>query len=275
MRSRLAAVLVALALVAAGCGDDGDNDEGATSGTDGSTSTSSGDGGGEGGGSTTTAGGGGGGGEGGGGTTGTTAAGGGGGTGTTAPGATGAPDVRGAVLRQGDFPAGWASEPADDEADAEADAALRRCLGLEASGDRPAARSPVFSTGDVITRASSAAERAPDAAAADRDFAAVAGPAFPDCAARQFDASIAQQAAGLAVAPARAERIPFPSHADGTTAVRITAAIGPEGGQVPLFVDHVFVRKGLLEMSFSFLNAGEPFGADLAAQLVAKVAARG
>lgn len=270
MRSRLAAVLVALALVAAGCGDDGDDDEGATFGTDGSTSTASGDGGGEGGGSTTTAGGG----EGGGGATSTTAAGGGGGTGTTAPGATGAPDVRGAVLRQGDFPAGWASEPADDEADADADAALRRCLGLEASGDRPAARSPVFSTGDVITRASSAAERAPDAAAADRDFAAVAGPSFPDCAARQLDTSIAQQAAGLAVAPARGERIPFPSHGDATTAVRLTTAIGPEGQQVPVFVDLVFVRKGLVEMSFSFLNAGEPFAADVAAPLVAKVVAR-
>lgn len=209
------------------------------------------------------------------GTTTTTAPGGGDASTTTAPASAAEPELEGAVLRQGDFPAGWTSEPSDDPDDEEADAALQRCLGLEVStAERPEARSPDFSVGDAITQASSSVERAPDRATVDREYAAITGPRFLDCATRQFDELIAQEAAGAQFAPAKAARLPFPAYGDGTAAVRLTTTLSAEGQQLPIVADLVFVRKGLLEMSFSFINAGRPFDAALAADLVGKVVAR-
>lgn len=266
MRSRVRAVLLALALGAAACGGgDDDGEASATTAAGSATTAAPGTGGegGEAGGGTTAAPGGG---------TATTVAGGGGGTATTT--APARADLANAVLRQSDFPAGWTSEPGDG-GDDRSDEALERCLGLPAGGDRPEARSPDFSVGDAITQASSAVELAPDAASVDREFAAVSGPRFLDCAARQFDASVARESPGARFSPSRAERISFPTRGDGTTAVRLTVTLDAGGGQqVPFFADVVFVRKGLLELSFTFVNAGAPFDAGLAADLVAKVVGR-
>lgn len=240
MRTRVAAVLVALVVVAGGC--DRGSDEAASTTTAGDT---------------------------------TTTAAGGGDASTTAPGSTNDPELADVVLRQGDFPRGWTSEPGDERGDDESDAALERCLGLEVStADRPEARSPDFSVGDAITQASSAVEKAPDAATVDREYAAITGPKFLDCVTRQFDTLIAEEAAGAQFTPARAERLPFPAQGDGTAAVRLTTTLSAEGQQLPFVADLVFVRKGLLEMSFSFINAGGPFDAALAADLVGKVVAR-
>lgn len=272
MRSRATAVLLALALGAAACGGGDDDGESSATTAAGSATTAAPGTGGEGGeggeagggGATTTAPGGG--------TATTGGSGGGGATATTT--APARADLANAVLRQSDFPAGWTSEPGDG-GDDRSDEALERCLGLPAGGDRPEARSPDFSVGDAITQASSAVEQAPDAASVDREFAAVAGPRFLDCAARQFDASIAQESPGARFNPSRAERISFPTRGDGTTAVRLTVTLDAGGGQqLPFFADVVFVRKGLLELSFSFVNAGAPFDAGLAADLVAKVVGR-
>lgn len=242
MRTRVAAVLVALVVAGGGCG-----------------------GGGESSGPTTAAGGT---------TTPTPAGGGGDASTTTAPASPAEPELQDVVLRQGDFPPGWTSEPSDDP-DEEADAALRRCLGLEVTtAERPEARSPDFSVGDAITRASSSVERAPDMATVDREYAAITGPRFLDCATRQFDAAIAREAAGARFAPAKAARLPFPAYGDGTAAVRLTTTLSAEGQQLPIVADLVLVREGLLEMSFSFINAGGPFDAALAADLVGKVVAR-
>lgn len=246
MRTRVAAVLVALVVAGGGC--DG--------GSDGASGTT-----------TTTAGG----------TTTTAAAGGGGGDAstTTAPAPAADPELEDVVLRQGDFPPGWTSEPSDDPDDEEAEAALRRCLGLEVgTAERPEARSPDFSVGDAITQASSSVDRAPDMATVDREYAAITGPRFLDCATRQFDELIAEEAAGAQFAPAKAARLPFPAYGDGTAAVRLTTTLSAEGQQLPIVADLVFVRKGLLGMSFSFINAGGPFDAALAADLVRKVVAR-
>lgn len=244
MRARVAAVLVALVVAGGGC-DRGSDD---ASGT------------------TTTAAAGG--------TTTTEAASGGPST-TTAPASAGDPELEDVVLRQGDFPPGWTSEPSDDRDDEEAEAALQRCLGLEVgTAERPEARSPDFSVGDAITQASSTVERAPDMATVDREYAAVTGPRFLDCATRQFDEVIAEEAAGARFTPAKAARLPFPAYGDGTAAVRLTTTLSAEGQQLPIVADLVFVRKGLLEMSFSFINAGGPFDDALASDLVAKVVAR-
>lgn len=239
MRTRVAAVLVALVAAGVGCGGGGDEPSGTTAA----------------------------------GVT-TTAAGGADASTTTAPAA--APELADVVLRQGDFPPGWTSEPDDGAAgDDEADAALERCLGLEVStAERPEARSPDFSMGDAITRASSTVDRAPDEATVEREYAAITGPRFLDCAARQFDEVIARQATGARFAPAKATRLPFPAYGEGTAAVRLTTTLMAEGQQLPLVADLVFVRKGLLEMSFTFVNAGGPFDAALAADLVGKVVAR-
>ena len=194
---------------------------------------------------------------------------------TTAPVPAADPELEDVVLRQGDFPPGWMSEPSDDPGDEEAEAALRRCAGLEVgTAERPEARSPDFSVGDAITQASSSVDRAPDLATVDREYAAITGPRFLDCATRQFDEVIAQEATGAQFAPARAARLPFPAYGDGTAAVRLTTTLSADGQQLPIVADLVFVRKGLLGMSFSFINAGGPFDAALAADLVGKVVAR-
>ena len=151
---------------------------------------------------------------------------------------------------------------------------MERCLGIERSGDRPEATSPRFTVGDAITQASSAVELAPDAATVDREFAAIDGPRFLDCAAQQLDRTIARESAGVEFAPATAERLPFRSFGDGTSAVRMSTAVRAGDQQVPIYADLVFVRKGLAELSFSFINAGEPFAAALATELVGKVVAR-
>ena len=206
----------------------------------------------------------------------TTAPGGTGETTTSGPAApTGDPRLEDVVLRQSDFPAGWTSEPSDDAGQEEADAAMERCLGIEVStAERPRASSPDFSVGDAITQASSAVERAPDRATVDREYAAITGPKFLGCVQQQFDAAIAREAAGAQFAPAKADRLTFPSQGDGTAAVRLTTTLSAEGQQVPFVADLVFVRKGVLELSFSFINAGGPFDAALAADLVGKVVAR-
>lgn len=266
MRARVAALLVALVVAGGGC--DRGNDEASgttTTAAGGTTTTTAAGGGGDASTTTTTAAGG----------TTTTAAGRGGTSTTTAAGAAGDLGLGDVVLRQGDFPPGWTSEPSDDRDDEEADAALRRCLGLEVgTAGRPEARSPDFSVGDAITQARSSVERAPDMATVDREYAAITGPRFLDCATRQFDAAIAREAAGAQFAPAKAARLPFPAYGDGTAAVRLTTTLSAEGQQLPFAADLVFVRKGLLEMSFSFIDAGGPFDAGLAADLVGKVVAR-
>ena len=125
MRTRVAALLVALVVAGGGCDGGGDGASGTTTAADGTTTTA--------------------------------AAGGGGGDAstTTAPAPAADPELEDVVLRQGDFPPGWTSEPSDDPDDEEAEAALRRCLGLDVgTAERPEARSPDFSVGDAITQAS-------------------------------------------------------------------------------------------------------------------------
>lgn len=248
MRARLAVASVVLVLLAAGC--NGGDGGGGASGTVPGDATTTAAGAAEGGETTTTA-----------------------GNGTGGAAGTTAPELGELVLRQSDFPAGWSSEPAEDD-DGEAQAEMERCLGIELSGDRPEATSPRFTVGDAITQASSAVELAPDAATVDREFAAINGPRFVDCAAQQLDRTIARESPGVEFAPAKAERVPFGSFGDGTSAVRVTTAVSAGDQQLPLVADLVFVRKGLAELSFSFINAGEPFAAALATELVGKVVAR-
>lgn len=264
-------------MVAGGCGgDDGDDVASSTTGAGDTTTTAAageggvdggeeGDGqGGAGGGSSTT----------------TRRGSGGGGATTTAAGAATtttspiAADLAEIVFRPADFPAGWTSEPSDDQDGEETEKALEQCLGIQVDGIRPDARSPDFSVADAITRASSAVELAPDIATVDREFAAITGPRFLDCAAKQFDAELARQAPGAQLSPSKAERIPFPAQGEGTAAVRLSITLTAGDQSVPFFADLVFVRKGLLELSFSFVNAGEPFNAALEADLVGKVTAR-
>ena len=78
----------------------------------------------------------------------------------------------------------------------------------------------------------------------------------------------------MAFAPSEAEMVAFPDLGDGSVAIRITTSVTAEGEEIPIYADLVFVRKGLAELSFSFVNAGDPFPSPLAAELVGKVVAR-
>lgn len=195
-------------------------------------------------------------------------------TATSAPEAPADPQLDALVLRLSDFPAGWTSEPADEDEEAEQTGEeVEDCLGIEVDDDeRPEADSPEFSQGQ-LTQVSSSVSLAPDAASVDAEFAVLQGPRLLDCMRQEFDAAAGGDAE-LAFAPSTAERLDFPDVGDGTVASRLTTAVTVGGQQIPIYADLVFVRKGLAELSFSFVNAGEPFPAALAADLVAKVLAR-
>ena len=177
------------------------------------------------------------------------------------------------VLQEGDFPPGWTSEPAEpDEAD-DTGEDLEACLGIAVDDDsRPEAESRQFTQGP-LTQASSSVSLAPDQAAVDTEFAAIQGPKFAGCAEQAFDAA-ADEDPEVAFAPSRAELLEFPDVGDGVVASRLSTTVTAEGQQIPIYADLVFVRQGLAELSFSFINAGEPFPTDLATELVQKVLAR-
>lgn len=177
------------------------------------------------------------------------------------------------VLQEGDFPPGWISEPAEpDEAD-DTGEELEACLGIAVDDDsRPEAESRQFSQGP-LTQASSSVSLAPDQAAVDTEFAAIRGPKFLDCAERAFDeAAIEDPEVGFA--PSQAELLEFPDVGDGVVASRLSTSVTAEGQEIAIYADLVFVRRGLAELSFSFINAGEPFPTDLATELVQKVLSR-
>lgn len=182
------------------------------------------------------------------------------------------------VLKQSDFPAGFTAIPDTGETDEEEDKAgeeFEACLGISIDDDdRAEAESPDFEAGQ-FTQVSSSAAFAPTVEDAQKEFAVLRGPKVNQCIQDQFDKELKAQATDVQFAPTKAQTVQFPTLGDGTTAIRLSTAVaGAQGQEVPIYADFVFVVKGRAELTLTFINAGEPFPADLASDLAGKMAGR-
>lgn len=182
------------------------------------------------------------------------------------------------VLKQSDFPAGFTALPQsaeEDEAEDRAGEEFEACLGVSVDDDeRPRAESPDFQSSQ-FTRVSSSAAFAPTVEDSSNEFAAMQGPKLPDCVRSQFDKELKTEAADVEFAPIEVAPVEFPTLGDGTRAVRLSTAVAAaDGAPVAIHADFVFIRKGRAQLTLSFVNAGEPFPADVAADLAGKMAAR-
>jgi hypothetical protein len=179
------------------------------------------------------------------------------------------------VLQASDFPAGWTSTPPDTGRDKSGERALAECLGITFSPDRPEAESPRFSKGQ-LTQVNSSAQLMATADVAAADFAALKGPKASSCITRQFDQTLASSAAGVTFTPSKYSALEAPKlPVDEALSVRLTTGIStPDGGNVPIYADFVFIRNGRAEVSVSFINATQPFDQTLAGDLTKRLASR-
>ena len=177
-------------------------------------------------------------------------------------------DLTTVVLTQADLPAGWTSVPSPRLAlPAEKD--FRSCAGLP-EGELPAVDSPHFSRHPAARVSVMAVPASPEQV--DAWFAAVSRQSAVDCLEKRFDYELTLTAVGQEVTPNRGERLAFPEAGDGLVAVRSVSRFVE--GDNPLYSDVIFVKKGNLELTFSFSDTPDPFPTDLAQRLVHTVVAR-
>ena len=190
---------------------------------------------------------------------------------TTAPTSTSSTtpvDLATVVLTQADLPSGWTSVPSPRLA-LPAEKEFRECAGLP-GGELPAVDSPHFSHKPASRVSVMAVPASPEQL--DAWYSAVSSQVAIDCLEKRFDHELELTAVGQAVTPNRGERLVFPAAGDGLVAVRSVARFVE--GDNPLYSDVIFVKKGQLELTFSFSDTPDPFPPDLAQRLVQTVVAR-
>lgn len=182
--------------------------------------------------------------------------------------------VKKVVLRIEDLPPEWAALPPADPVGQEGDnSRYAECVG------RPDPKTIRTATVDSQQfhveermRAVVTVETMPDVATATDDFAAQEGDRGLPCLRQRYQNQIDRQTDAGKPRSFTIERLPPPTYGDKTLAFRLVltyAGDAPNG-----FLDVVNVRKGRFELSFAFLNAQQPFPADLERDAVTKVVAR-
>ena len=207
--------------------------------------------------------------------------GGGGGDDGTADDGTGSADdevAQAANFRLTDFPPGWERTPgAVDPPDSPADRRLDECMGRPpASAVRTSiANSDNFGSGR-LTRANSAVQLVRTEAIARDDFAALRGHRALGCLGERLDAELATQtpAGGPPFTRRSLERVEVPNLADETVAFRMLVDAPSLGPSATVVVDQVFVRRGRVEISTSFVEPERPFPAELQHTLLRKLVER-
>lgn len=183
-----------------------------------------------------------------------------------------------ANLRLTDFPPGWERQPAPlNPPDDPDDRRFSECMGRPPAPTlRTAlADSDNFSTGE-LTRANSSAQVMRTEAIAVEDMAALRGDRAIPCLSERLRAELAGQspAGGPPFALRVLDRLDYPTMGDETVAFRLTVDAPSVGAGTTLYVDQVFVRKGRMEVSTSFVDLGRPFPTELGETLVRKLADR-
>ena len=184
-----------------------------------------------------------------------------------------------ANFRLSDFPPGWEREPAPlnppDNAD---DRRFSECMGRPPAVDlRTAiADSDNFSTGD-FTRANSSAQVMRTEEIARDDIAALKSEKAIPCLRERLNAELATQSPpGSPPFELRSlDRMDVPADlGDDAVGFRATVTAPPRGAGAVLVIDQVFVKKGNMEVSTSFIEPERPFAADLEETLLRKLVER-
>jgi hypothetical protein len=206
--------------------------------------------------------------------------GGGGGKGRAVPSAVAADDdvAQAANFRLTDFPPGWRRTPAPVQPpDSPEDRRFSECMGRPYAADvrTSIAKSDNFSTGELV-RADSSTQLVRTEEIAKADLAALGGDRALTCLGERLDAQLATQTptGGPPFTRRALERLPLPDLADDAAGFRMTVAAPSVGPAANLIVDVVFLRKGRVEISTSFVDQDRPFPEDLERSLLGKLAER-
>ncbi|MDQ3979013.1 MAG: hypothetical protein M3314_05610 [Actinomycetota bacterium] len=183
-----------------------------------------------------------------------------------------------ANFRLTDFPPGWQRSPgAVDPPDSPEDRRFDECMGRpQASEVRTSiANSDNFATGQ-LSRANSAAQLVRTEQIARDDFAALRGERAVPCLAERLDAELATQTpqGGQPFTRRSLERFEVDNVADETIGFRMVVDAPSVGPSATVVVDQVFVRKGRVEISTSFIEPERPFPAELRQSLLRKLVER-
>jgi hypothetical protein len=186
--------------------------------------------------------------------------------------------ARAANLRLTDFPPGWERSPGGlRRLDTPDDLRFAECMGRPAglATRTAAADSDNFSTGE-FTRANSSAQVMRTEEIARDDLAALRTERAVPCLRVRVDAELARQAPanGPPFQQQALERLDFATLGDDTAAFRSTVSAPSVGPGVVLIIDHVFIRKGRVELSVAFVQRDAPFPNDLEQSLLGKMLGR-
>ena len=206
---------------------------------------------------------------------------GGGGDDSEGSGPTGAADddiAQAANFRLTDFPPGWERSPgALQRPDGPDDRRFAECLGRPYASEirTSLANSDNFATGE-LTRANSSAQVMRTQAIAEADFAALRSERALGCLGQRLDAQLAEQSPqGASPFTRRSlQRAEVPPMGDETLGFRMVVDAPSVAAGATLVVDQVFVRKGRVEISTSFVEKERPFPDELRHTLLTKLVER-
>ncbi len=186
--------------------------------------------------------------------------------------------ARAIVLADADFPSGWqGSAHTEDATDREFERKLKACSGIT----QTKGTADVF--GDDIDQGQasvgSEATFFKTAAAAHADLGTVNNPRALPCVRSiltdLLKAALKNQGVtGAQVSGVSLVRVPVARYGDESAGLRLTATISGAGQSLPFFQDMIVARKGRVEVTASFFNAGGAFPAALKRTLIGTLVAR-
>lgn len=186
--------------------------------------------------------------------------------------------AKAAVLQQADFPPGWSTQPEDAGLGLETVwADITKCLGVQETAP-PAgmATSPTFLRG-LATQTRSTVEYTTESAATGI-ATAFADAKFEQCANDALATDVKKSApAGGVPGQVSMTKLPGPQGLQAAQTIfanRFTVTINMQDLQVPISQDFVVVFTGGTVVRTMFLNPGAPFPQDLESTLLQKVIGR-
>jgi hypothetical protein len=179
------------------------------------------------------------------------------------------------LLRSADLP-GWTAKPAqNDPADKALDDELAACVGRPSPSTYTTARaaSSTFSMGSA--EVSSDVDIVKTVEDFNADAAAVRGPKYAPCVRNGLTKLLRQQLPpGAAVQSATVARLPIGGFGVFAARFRATVKLLIQGQPAIVYHDAILLGKGRVELSASFTNLGRPFDPTLEQALVSNLGAR-
>jgi hypothetical protein len=182
-----------------------------------------------------------------------------------------------ANLQITDFPTEWKSTPVPADttaANAANERTFAQCMGRPPPDEERTAvgYSPDFSAADT-RRVASSVQMAKTVEIAQADFQAQRADKAVGCQKAQLESEFRRQLPDAAP-QLSLDRLDVPVFGDEAVAFRADVTSVAEGVQVRTLIDLVFVRKGRVEMSVSFVNRTSAFPQDLQRSLLQRMVGR-